>query len=343
MSKKPLLAALVLISALVASMQIRADDRPIPALSKANEWLNSPPLTPAELRGKVVLVDFWTYTCVNWIRTLPYVRAWAQKYKDQGLVVVGVHSPEFEFERDVPNVRQAAQALRVDFPIAVDSRHAIWNAYDNQYWPAIYLVDAKGRVRHRQFGEGNYDQVEKAIQELLAENGNTPARGLVSVQATGAEVAADWDTLRSPENYLGFQRTQNFASPGKVIASKPTSYTVPDRLSLNQWALAGNWTMTGDAVVLHRPNGRIAYRFHARDVNLVMGASQPGSPVKFRVRIDGKEPAAAHGADVDARGLGTLGEPRLYQLIRQQGAITDRLVEIEFLDAGARAFSFTFG
>jgi len=356
MKTRPLVATLFHTGTLAASMATSlaaslatstvamARDRPVESLALADEWLNSSPLTSAELRGKVVLVDFWTYTCVNWIRTLPYVRAWAQKYKEQGLVVVGVHSPEFEFEKDVPHIRNAIEALRVDFPVAVDSEHAIWNAYGNQYWPAVYIVDTKGRIRHRQFGEGDYASIEKAIQELLAESGRTNVPGgLVSVETKGAEVAADWDTLRSPENYLGSARTQNFSSPEKPRNARPGNYTLPAHLTLNHWALAGNWTVSGDAVRLQQANGRIAYRFQARDVNLVMGSGTPGHPVKFRVLIDGKPPEQAHGTDVDARGFGESSEPRLYQLIRQHGPIVERLFEIEFLEPGAQAFSFTFG
>ncbi len=285
-----------------------------------------------------MLVDFWTYTCINWIRTLPYVRAWAEKYQDHGLIVVGVHSPEFGFEKNVPNVRRAAQSLGVHFPIALDSEHAIWNAYDNQYWPAIYLLDAKGRVRHTQFGEGHYDAIEKDIQDLLVEAGHSlPTRSSLSVTPQGAEVAADWETLKSPENYLGFQRTQNFSSSGRTISGKPHDYSAPARLSLNDWALVGNWTMRSDAVEVNRANGRIVYRFQARDVNLVMGSRS--GPVKYRVLIDGKPPAEAHGVDVDADGLGTVEEPRMYQLIRQPGPVVQRQVEIEFLAPGAQAFS----
>jgi len=344
MKTHPLLAALVVAGAVTASPQTQADQRPLESLSKANDWINSPPLAPADLRGKVVLVDFWTYTCVNWIRTLPYVRAWAAKYKDHGLVVVGVHSPEFEFEKEGAKVREAAKALRVDFPIAVDSEHAIWRAYDNEYWPAVYIVDATGKIRYRQFGEGDYARAEKAVQQLLAEAGQESVpRGLVAVATEGAEVAADWDNLRSPENYLGSQRTLNFSSRGKVIHHKAHDYALPERLSLNDWALAGNWIIAPDAVQLQKPNGRIAYRFHARDVNLVMGANLRGRVVKFRVLVDGKAPDTAHGADVDTQGFGSVSEPRLYQLIRESEPIVDRLFEIEFLDEGVQAYSFTFG
>ena len=344
MKAKSLLPTLILACAMAASTETNADSRPIDSLSSATEWLNTPPLTRTELRGKVVLVDFWTFTCVNWIRTLPYVRAWAEKYKDQGLVVVGVHSPEFEFEKNVVNVREAVKALGVDYPVAVDSEHAIWRAYNNEYWPAIYIVDASGRIRHRQFGEGDYARAEKVIQQLLAESGRADiARGLVSVNPKGAEVAADWDNLRSPENYLGSQRTLNFASPESGSRAKPHLFTIPAGLALNHWALSGNWTMKGDAVLLHHANGRIAYRFHARDVNLVMGSNARGRSVKFRVLVDGKAPEGVHGADVDEQGFGVVRESRLYQLIRGREPIVDRLFEIEFLDEGVQAYSFTFG
>jgi thiol-disulfide isomerase/thioredoxin len=314
------------------------------ALERANEWLNSPPLTAPDLRGKVVLIDFWTYTCINWLRTLPYVRAWAEKYRDQGLVVIGVHSPEFSFEKNINNVRWATKELRVDYPVAVDSEHAIWRAFKNQYWPALYFIDAQGRLRHHYFGEGAYEQSEMIIQELLAEAGSGSVnRQPVSVDAQGLEVAADWGTLKSPEEYVGYGRTQNFASPGGAIRDEPRAYALPARLRLNHWALSGDWTMKSEAAVLTKPNGRIVYRFHARDLHLVMGPSTPGTSLKFRVLIDGQPPGAAHGIDVDEQGNGTVTEQRLYQLIRQPKPIADRQFEIEFLDSGVEAFAFTFG
>jgi len=307
-------------------------------------WLNSKPLTPAGLRGKVVLVEFWTYSCINWRRQLPYVRAWAEKYKDQGLVVIGAHAPEFAFEKDVDNVRRAAQYLHVDYPIAIDSDHAIWHAFNNEYWPALYFVDAQGRIRHHQFGEGEYEQSERVIQQLLAEAGNGGiSKELVSVDATGAEAAADWGDLKSAENYVGYERTENFASAGGAKPDKPRVYALPARLRLNDWALAGDWTMARDAIVLNQANGRITYRFHARDLHLVMGPATPGTSVRFRVLIDGQPPSAAHGVDVDDQGNGTATELRMYQLIRQPGPVIDRQFEIEFLDSGVEAFSFTFG
>jgi thiol-disulfide isomerase/thioredoxin len=314
------------------------------SLERATEWLNSPPLTPAALRGKVVLVDFWTYTCINWLRTLPYVRAWADKYRDQGLVVIGVHAPEFSFEKNVDNVRWAAKEMRVDYPIAVDSEHVIWRAFKNQYWPALYFIDAQGRARHHHFGEGAYEQSEMIIQRLLAEAGvGGVGDDLVSVDARGLEAAADWGSLKSPENYVGYQRTQNFASPGGAVLDKPRVYQLPARLRLNDWALSGDWTVRKESAALNKANGTIAYRFHARDLHLVMGPAVPGTSVRFRVRIEGQPPGAAHGVDVDERGDGTITEQRLYQLIRQPKPIADRQFEIEFLGSDVEIFAFTFG
>jgi thiol-disulfide isomerase/thioredoxin len=316
----------------------------LPSLGSATEWLNSQPLTAAGLRGKVVLIDFWTYTCINWLRSLPYVRAWAEKYKDRGLVVIGVHAPEFAFEKNIDNVRRAAKAMRVDYPIAIDNDYAIWRAFKNEYWPALYFVDAQGRIRHHHFGEGEYEQSEMIIQRLLAEAGvGGIGQELVSADGRGAEAAADWDSLKSPENYVGQERTQNFASPGGAVLGKRRAYAVPARLRLNHWALSGDWTMEKQATVLHKANGRIAYRFHARDLHLVMGPAARGTSVRFRVLIDGRPPGAAHGVDVDDQGNGTVTEQRLYQLIRQPKPIADRQFEIEFLDPGVEAFAFTFG
>ena len=314
------------------------------SLGSATAWLNSPPLTEAGLRGKVVLVEFWTYTCINWLRVQPYVRAWADKYKDQGLVVIGVHAPEFSFEKNLDNVRRMVKDLNVGYPVAVDNDQAIWRAFDNNYWPALYFVDARGRVRHHQYGEGSYAESERVIQELLAEAGGPAAGGApVSVEGRGAEAAADWSNLKSSENYLGTARTVDFASPGGAKPDQRHFYTPPARLDLNQWALSGEWKMGSEVVALHKAGGRIVYRFHARDLHLVMGPATPGTPVRFRVLIDGKPPGAAHGGDVDEQGYGTLDQQRMYQLIRQQKPIGDRVFEIEFLDAGAEAFAFTFG
>jgi thiol-disulfide isomerase/thioredoxin len=314
------------------------------SLERANEWLNSPPLTASALRGKVVLIDFWTYTCINWLRTLPYVRAWDEKYRKQGLVVIGVHSPEFAFEKDPNNVRRAVKDMRIGYPVAVDSDHVIWRAFGNQYWPALYFIDAQGRARHHHFGEGSYEQSEMIIQALLAETGiGGFDREPVSVDARGIEAAADWGSLKSPENYLGYERTQSFASPGGAVLDKSRMYEVPARLRLNEWALSGDWTVQSGTAVLNKPNGRIAYRFHARDLHLVMGPAAPETPVRFRVLIAGQPPGAAHGIDVDEQGAGTVSEQRLYQLIRQPKPIADRQFEIEFLGSGVEAFAFTFG
>jgi thiol-disulfide isomerase/thioredoxin len=314
------------------------------SLERADEWLNSSALTAADLRGKVVLIDFWTYTCINWLRQLPYVRAWAEKYRDQGLVVIGVHAPEFGFEKNIKNVRWAVKDIRVDYPVAVDNDHVIWRAFRNQYWPALYFVDAQGRVRHHHFGEGAYERSEMVIQALLAENGiNVIDRQPVSVDARGSEVAADWGSLKSAENYVGYGHTRNFASPGGTLTDKPRVYTLPARLRLNDWALSGDWTVKKEAAVLNKPKGVIANRFHARDLHLVMGPATPETSVRFRVLIDGQPPGAAHGIDVDEQGYGTVTEQRLYQLIRQPKPIADRRFEIEFLDSGVEAFVFTFG
>jgi thiol-disulfide isomerase/thioredoxin len=321
----------------------RPSEGDLPSFAGATGWLNSSPLTASGLRGKVVLVQFWTYTCINWLRTEPYTRAWADRYRPHGLVVIGVHSPEFEFEKDVANVRRMAKELRVDYPIAIDSDHAIWRAFDNAYWPALYLADAKGTIRYHHFGEGKYDESEAMIQRLLTDAGSSPGNGPVGVDARGLEAAADWDDLRSSESYVGFDRTQNFVSPGGAVYAERRSYTIPARLDLGQWALAGDWTMHGQATTLNAAPGRVAIRFHARDLHLVMGPAAPQTPVRFRVRIDGQPPGTAHGLDVDAQGNGTLRDQRLYQLIRQPRPITDRLFEIEFMDAGAEVFSFTFG
>jgi thiol-disulfide isomerase/thioredoxin len=314
------------------------------SLELANEWLNSPPLTASDLRGKVVLIDVWTYTCINWLRQLPYVRAWAEKYRDQGLVVVGVHAPEFPFERNIDNVRRAVKHIGVPYPVAIDNDFAIWRAFRNQYWPALYFVDAQGRVRHQHFGEGDYEQSERFIQKLLAEAGANNIRPeLVSVNGVGAEAAADWGSLRSPETYAGYERTERFASRGGAVRDKSTVYDVPARLGLNSWALSGDWSVKRGAAALNKAGGRIAYRFHSRDLHLVMGPSTPGTSVRFRVLINGQAPGVAHGIDVDDQGNGTVSEQRLFQLIRQLKPIADRLFEIEFLDPGVEAFAFTFG
>jgi thiol-disulfide isomerase/thioredoxin len=313
------------------------------ALGRATEWLNSPRLTPAGLAGKVVLVDFWTYTCINWLRTLPYLRAWAQKYRE-GLILIGVHTPEFAFEQDLDNVRRAVRQMRIEYPVVIDNDYAIWRAFRNQYWPALYFIDPGGRIRERHFGEGEYDRSEKNIQRLLADAGIAgPRDGLVSTAGDGLEAAADWGNLRSPETYVGYDRMQNFSSRGGADPDRRRDYSAPGRLALNEWALAGQWTVGRQATVLSSPTGRIVHRFHARDLHLVMGPSRRDSEVRFRVSIDGKPPGPARGLDVDESGNGRIVEQRLYQLIRQPGPIADRTFEIEFLDAGAEAFAFTFG
>jgi thiol-disulfide isomerase/thioredoxin len=314
----------------------------LPSLGGANAWLNSEPLTVGSLRGKVVLVQFCTYTCINWLRTLPHVRAWAEKYKGQGLVVLGVHTPEFEFEKDLYNVRRALKEMRVVYPVAVDNGYAIWRAFENRYWPALYFIDAQGSVRHRHFGEGEYEQSERVIQRLLAGSGGV-RQELVSVEDRGIEAAADWGSLKSPEIYVGYGRTENFTSPGGAVSDERRVYAAPAQLSLNQWALSGNWTVRKQAVVLNQVGGRIACRFHARDLHLVMGPAARGTSVRFRVTLDGQPAGAAHGVDVDDGDNGTVTEQRLYQLVRQPKPITDRQFEIEFLDPGAEAFAFTFG
>ena len=298
----------------------------LPSLDGATGWLNSEPLTMAGLLGNVVLVQFWTYTCINWLRTLPYTRAWAERYAANGVVVIGVHTPEFPFEHDVDNVRREAKKMRVDYPIALDNDYAIWQAFGNRYWPALYIVDAEGQIRHHRFGEGDYTRTEEVVQQLLGISEEP-----VSVDAEGVEAAADWDTLESPENYLGYERTENFESPGAPA------------LSVNHWALAGDWTVERGMTVLNEAGGAISYRFHARDLNVVMGPTAGGPPVPFRVTLDGQEPGAAHGVDVDERGEGTVAEQRLYQLIRQPGRVTDRTLEIAFLAPGVEAYAFTFG
>ena len=315
----------------------------LPQLDKAGGWINSPPLRASDLRGKVVLVDFWTYTCINWRRTLPWLRAWARKYQDQGLVVIGVHTPEFSFEKHIDNVRRAAQEQAVGYPIAIDSDFAIWDAFNNHYWPALYFVDAQGRIRHHQFGEGDYEKLEAIIRQLLAEAGQKlPESEVVAVEGREAEAAADWKNLKTPETYVGYSRADGFSSPGGKAPNRSKVYQAPELLKLNQWALVGNWTLRQEFAI-SQANGRIAYRFHARDLHMVMGPATAGTPVRFRVSIDGKPPGDSHGVDVDAAGNGTIDQSRMYQLIRQTGPIADRLFEIEFLESQAQVFSFTFG
>jgi thiol-disulfide isomerase/thioredoxin len=314
------------------------------SLLGARQWLNTPPLRAEDLRGKVVLVNFWTYSCINSLRALPYVRAWADKYKDRGLVVIGVHTPEFAFEKDIANVGRAAASLGVRYPVPLDSDYRIWRAFGNEAWPALYFVDAKGRVRHRVLGEGEYDASERLIQTLLSEARGAPATGRIdAVTGVGAQAPADERDLASPETYVGYVLASNFASPGGMRDDAPIVYRAPKTLPLNHWSLAGAWASGPEFATLNIASGRIAYRFHARDLNLVMGPGAQGRPVRFRVTIDGATLGADHGVDVDSQGGGTVREPRMYQLVRQSGAVRDRTFEIEFLDAGVRAYDFTFG
>ena len=349
---RDLVAADAIIDVVIRSIahRLAGDDAPLPVeghlpgFDGATGWLNSEPLTPAGLRGRVVAVDFWTYTCINWLRTAPYVRAWAAKYRDHGLTVVGVHTPEYGFERNVDNVTARSSGFGVDYPIAIDSDYGVWNAFANHFWPALYIADAEGRLRYHHFGEGEYQMAEMAIQQLLLDAG---ARGfdpgLVDVDPQGFEVPADWRTLRSPETYLGARQTTGFASPDDGWAGLPHAFPEPPRLRLNEWAPSGVWTIADHAAVSGDSRARITFRFQARDVNLVMGPAQAHAPLPFRVSLDGQVPGDAHGFDVDADGSGTLAEQRLHQLIRQTGPITERTIEIDFGAAGAEAYCFTFG
>ena len=302
----------------------------LPPLDGAVQWLNSPPLSAEALKGKVVLVDFWTYSCINCLRTLPYVKAWAEKYRDQGLVVIGVHAPEFAFERDVGNVTQAMKDLGITYPVAIDNNYKIWRAFNNQYWPAHYFADANGQIRYHHFGEGDYAESERVIQQLLREAGaNNVAGGLIDVAAKGVQQAPDLNTVQSPETYLGAQRAENFVKSGP--------------LALNNWTLEGQWNVGGQQVTLEQAGGRIVYRFHARDLHLVLAPGAEGKPVRFKVTVDGQAPGDAHGTDVAPDGTGTVTEQRLYQLVRQPGEVQDRTFSIEFLDPNVAAYAFTFG
>jgi len=309
----------------------------MPSLDGATGWVNSEPLSPADLHGHVVLVNFWTLTCINWLRQEPHVRAWSQAYRGDGLVVIGVHTPEFSFEHDIDGVRHAAGVRAIDYPVAVDSNYAIWSAFTNHYWPALYFVDGDGLIRDHHFGEGRYEQPERVIQSLRGIE-----RELISVEGAGVEAEADWDNLRTPETYLGYGRGENFASSDGAALDQSHRYEVPERLGLNEWGLAGEWTIGRERVALDQPGGSIAYRFHARDAHLVLFAGSHG-PIEFRVRLDGGPPGPAHGLDVDSEGRGVLRDGRLYQLVRQPGAVHDRVLEIEFLDPGAEAYVFTCG
>lgn len=315
----------------------------LPNLDGAVQWLNSPPLSMEALRGKVVLVDFWTYSCINCIRALPYVRAWADKYKDQGLVVIGVHAPEFAFEKNINNVKKAVADLKITYPVAIDNDYKIWRAFENEYWPAHYFIDAQGRVRHHHFGEGNYEESERVIQQLLAEAGQkNVASNIVNVSASGAEATADLSRVKSPETYLGYDRAENFISPGGAVRDAGHDYDI-GKPELNQWGLTGNWTVHEEHVASNAADSGITFRFHARDLHLVLGPGADGKPVRYRVTIDGAAPGDNHGMDAAADGSGTITDQRLYQLIRQNGPIADHTFEIRFLDPGVQAYAFTFG
>ena len=315
-----------------------------PSLDGAVKWLNSPPLTREQLKGKVVLIDFWTYSCINCLRSVPYVEAWAEKYKNDALVVIGVHTPEFAFEKDPANVEKSLADLKITYPVAIDSNYAIWKAFHNEYWPAHYFIDAQGAIRYHHFGEGKYAESEEVIQQLLRErNSGLKIGGLVQVDASGSQAAPDVGNVASPETYIGYSRQQNYASPQQIRHDAPQAYTPPSRLTVNQWGLGGNWTVSDEHAALVSAPGKIIFRFHARDLHLVLGPGKSGKVMRFRVRIDGTAPGEDHGGDTDEQGAGVVKEYRLYQLIRQKGKVEDRTFEIEFLDPGVQAFAFTFG
>jgi cytochrome c biogenesis protein CcdA/thiol-disulfide isomerase/thioredoxin len=316
-----------------------------PSLSGATAWLNSPPLSPEGLRGKVVLVDFWTYSCINCLRALPYVTGWYDKYKDHGLVVIGVHAPEFAFEKDIGNVRRAVADLHITYPVALDDNYAIWQGFNNQYWPAHYFIDAQGRIRAHHFGEGNYLESEEIIRTLLTEAGYTglPPAGIEPAKAVGVEAASDEAHVQSPETYVGYRRAENFSSAGGFAQDRLKDYAAPAALTLNQWALSGGWVVDPEKAVLHSAPGKIVFRFFARDLHLVLGPGGDGKPVRFRVLLDNAAPASNHGADTDADGAGVVDGQRLYQLIRQSGDVREHVFSIEFPDADVQAYSFTFG
>ncbi len=319
------------------------DEGPLPDLGGAIGWLNSAPLNEKSLHGKVVLVDFWTYTCINSLRPLPYVKSWAAKYKDAGLVVIGVHTPEFSFEHEPANVETAVRELQVTYPVAIDSNRKIWNAFHNEYWPAQYLVDGKGRIRYHHFGESDYAEIEKTIQNLLKDNGATGLDGSsVSVSGVGVEAPPSGDE-QSPETYLGYRQAQHFASPERLANNSQKVYTAPAKPALNQWGLSGSWSVGPEAAVLQSASGKVVFRFHSRDLHLVLVPTIDGKPVRFKVTIDGAAPGDDHGSDSAPDGSGEVREPRLYQLIRQKGQIKDRTFEIEFITPGAQALDFTFG
>ncbi|KAB0500297.1 cytochrome c biogenesis protein DipZ [Pseudomonas vancouverensis] len=315
----------------------------LPPLDGAVQWLNSPPLDAQALRGKVVLVDFWTYSCINCLRSLPYVKAWAEKYRDQGLVVIGVHAPEFAFERNVDNVSKAMKELGINYPVAIDNEFKIWRAFDNQYWPAHYFADAQGRIRFHHFGEGAYDESERVIQQLLREAGSKVSDGLINAKADGVQMAPDSNEVQSPETYVGYQRAEHFVPDTALVPDKVAAYNPPKQLALNDWSFGGQWHVGAERATASAPACRIVYRFHARDLHLVLGPGADGKPVRFKVLIDGKAPGNDHGMDVAPDGSGTVTDQRLYQLVRQSGGVEDRTFSIEFLDPGASAYAFTFG
>ena len=320
------------------------DEGAMPDLDGATGWLNSPPLSSKSLRGKVVLVNFWTYTCINSLRPFPYVKSWASKYHDAGFVVIGVHTPEFSFEHEPTNVENAVRSLKVTFPVAIDSKTRIWQSFNNEAWPAQYLIDAKGRIRYHHFGEEEYGEIELAIQELLKENGATGLpSATASVTGVGIEAAPDWTDERSPETYIGYGQAQNFASPEKVHKDSNQIFSAPETLSLNHWGLSGSWNLNVESAVLQATPAKVVFRFHSRDLNLVLAPAKDGKPVRFVVRLNGAAPGESAGIDTSPDGSGEIRVPRLYQLIRQKGPIVDRTFEIEFLDPGAQALDFTFG
>jgi thiol-disulfide isomerase/thioredoxin len=338
------ISATAVLSGAVAIASRTGDEGRMPELNGAVGWLNSAPLSSTALRGKVVLVNFWTFTCINSIRPLPYLRNWAAKYKDAGFVVIGAHTPEFSFEHEQKNIENSVRNLNVTFPVAIDSDYGIWNAFRNQAWPAQYLVDAKGRIRYHHFGEGDYAEIERMIHELLKENGASGvASDVSSVSGVGIEAAPDWADARSPETYLGYRQAENFASPEKLHKDSAQLFSAPAKLALNHWALSGSWNVNAESAVLQTAPGKIAFRFHSRDVHLVVAPGKDGKPVRFKVTLDGVAPGENHGGDAAADGAGEIREPRLYQLIRQKGPIVDRTFEIEFLDPGVHALDFTFG
>jgi len=352
-AKRPVIAAIIftLWIATTSQSSARAQEpkgiigkSPLSGLSGSSVWLNSKPLTAKQLKGKVVVVDFWTYSCINCLRAVPYVRAWADKYKDAGLVVIGVHTPEFDFEKELPNVQKAVQKFGITYPVALDSNRSIWDAFHNEFWPAHYFIDVNGKVRYEHFGEGEYEQSERWIQELLKEGAaKSMASDMVSVHAQGVEAASDLNQVGSPETYIGYSRAEHFASAGGIRRDMEMTYTAPAHPALNEWGFSGKWVGRDQVAQLKSAGGKIVFRFHARDLHLVLGSTSDGKPVRFRVTIDGQAPGEDHGVDTDAQGNGVVTEHRLYQLVRQKGGSADHVFAIEFLDAGVQAFAFTFG